>query len=107
MARYSKAEKEVAREILERFFPKGSTVYTVLRSVSRSGMTRIIGVVAIQDGEPYHPNYATAAILDRAVKFDRDGVVCHGAGMDMGFELAYSIGRALYDDGYALNHRWI
>lgn len=99
---------------LRDWYPKGSTVWTILRHVSRSGMQREIGVVALERGrtkadgvDAWHPNYAVAALLDRRVNSAGDGIICHGAGMDMGFDLAYSLARRLYGDGYALNHRWL
>jgi hypothetical protein len=96
-----------ARETLERLIPRDSTVYVILRSVSKSGMSREIGLVSFVDGHPYHPNYAAARLLDRSVNKAGDGIRCQGAGMDMGFELVYSLAQKLYGDGYALKHVWL
>jgi hypothetical protein len=111
-----------AREMLTRWFPKGSTVYTILRSVSRTGMTRVIGVVSLRAtpvqhmaGHPSadyevsvaHPNYYASLLTGYKLMERDDGLKLHGAGMDMGFELAYTLSRELYGDGYALNHKWL
>lgn len=133
-------EKAEAIEKLRQWYPPGSTVYTIVRNVSRSGMQREIGVVLLQpqaDGSivDLHPNYLVGlAIGARMGK--RDGLIMHGCGTDMGFEIAYHLGRALYQDrfvcsgkdchsndhtngdrnyephahsdaGYALRHRWL
>lgn len=89
-------------ERLRGWLPPGSTAYTVLRHVSRSGMVRDIGLIVMlpDDGGPVHPNYTAAAITGRRLAPNGDGIRCHGAGMDMGFDLVYSLSRALYPDGY-------
>lgn len=100
-----------------KFFPKGSTVYLIIRSAARSGMSRSIGIVVLgiarlggPDDQPCviaHPNHLVAEILGRRVNKDGDGVICHGGGMDMGFELVYSLAQVLYGDGYALSREWL
>lgn len=103
-------EKDLAR--LREWYPEGSTVYTILRHKSQSGMQRVIGLVALIVGEDgqiidLHPNYLAGRVLDRRVDGQRDGVVCRGTGMDMGFDLVYSLSLAIHDNGYALKHRWL
>ena len=102
-------------ELLKGWFPKGSTVYTVLRHVSASGMQREIGVVAILPEDPRapgsgadlrHPNYAVSTVLGWP-RSKGDGVKVRGCGMDMGFHLVYELSQRLYGDGYALKQRWI
>lgn len=98
--RYSKEDQKTARDILRQWFPVGSTVHTILRHVSRSGMSRDIGIVAIlPDGDVRHPNYATAAALGLPVG-KPDSVRIGGCGMDMGYHLAYSIAHACYPTGF-------
>ena len=98
---------------LKKWYPKGSTVYTILRHVSRSGMQRTIGVLAVLPGDGSgsvdfrHPNYATAIVTGLKEDRKREGVKIGGCGMDMGFAIAYRLGEVLYDDGYALKHRWL
>lgn len=104
--------KDIAREEqlanLRHWYPKGSTVYTILRGVSRSGMQRTIGLLAIIGPDDLrHPNYAAATVLGYRQDKHTDGLKVSGGGMDMGFHLAYNLSHALYGDGYALNHRWL
>lgn len=47
MTKISKAGQEKQLENLRKWFPKGSTVYTILRHVSRSGMQRTISALAV------------------------------------------------------------
>lgn len=106
-------ELQRMRETLRRWFPPGSTGYTILRHCSRSGMLRVIDVVAIVDGEPVSAWGYVGAVLDWPVDRDRGGVKVSGCGMDMGFYLVYALSRHLYNDGkggdsgYNLNHRWL
>lgn len=136
MARMTKAKQAEQAEAVARlrgWLKRGDTLYTICRSVSRSGMTRTIGLVQIEPccsecgadvGEngacPHgcnarvrsivrHPNHAAALALGRrlSTKGD-DGVIVQGCGMDMGFHLVYTLSRLLFDgDGYALSHRWL
>lgn len=98
---------------LRKWFPEGSTVYTILRHVNRSGMRRHISVISLTgaaDGgiDIRHPNYAASIVLGRTLKTGwHDSVVCNGCGMDMGFDLAYAISSKLYGDGYKLKHQWL
>jgi len=106
----TKTDKAESLERLREWFPKGSTVYTILRNVSRSGMSRDIGIIALvigDNGKAYmmHPNHATSVVLGLTLK--RDCVRVGGGGMDMGYHVAHSLSQALYGDGYALKHEWL
>jgi hypothetical protein len=116
MRKATKAEREEAIAWFRENCPKGSTIYTVLRHRSSSGMLRRIGLVVILPGamkkdEPTlrFPDYAGAVVYnDKATTADDpEGITVRGCGMDMGFELVYSIAQAVYGDGYALKQRWI
>lgn len=109
-------EKEKQKENLRKWFPKGSTIYTILRSVSSSGMSRCISIICINPDEAgtgtrwiSHPNYAVSKVLGLSLvtKNGTASVRVNGCGMDMGFHLANSLGYALYGDGYALKHEWL
>lgn len=97
----TKAERDKAVAQLREWLKPGDTVYTILRHVSRSGMSREIGCVLIKDGAHLHPNYSIAKALgERQGK--RDGVIVGGCGMDMGFDLVYRLGYRLFPDGFGI-----
>lgn len=102
-------EKAEALADLKRIFPRGSTVYTILRSAAKSGLSRVVSVVAISDGYATHPNWAVSVALGLRAKRGgaHDGVTMQGGGMDMGWELSYRLGELLYNDGNALKHQWL
>jgi hypothetical protein len=93
----------------KRFFPRGSTVFTILRHVARSGMQRHISVVAFIDGDakhPVHPNYLVAQLIGARVKRGgmHDALVRNGCGYDAGHDIVYALALKLYGDGEALSH---
>lgn len=93
-------EKEEARTMLRKMLPPGSKVYTTVLHVSRSGMSRTVRLVAMEDGEPMdispYAAYATGLKFDR----DRGGVKMDGCGMDMCFHAVYCLSNALYAAGW-------
>jgi hypothetical protein len=105
-----------AREqLLTHYLSEGDTVYTVLRSVSSSGMSRTISLKVARDGKILDLTYYASILLDwplvevngsRALRVG-------GCGMDMGFHTVYTLSRVLFreegntkDAGYLLNHAW-
>ena len=106
-----------AREqLLTHYVSEGDTIYTVLRSVSSSGMSRTISLKVAKDGKILDLTYYASILLDwplvevngsRALRVG-------GCGMDMGFHTVYTLSRVLFrvegqtspDAGYTLNHAW-
>lgn len=93
-----KAEREEAIASLREILPPGTTIYTALRHVSRSGMQREISLHIVEDGGiRWISGYAARAMGARLGK--RDGIIAGGCGMDMGFHLVNNLSYALYPDG--------
>lgn len=94
------AVRQEAVDALRAWIKPGDTIHTQLKSVSRSGMSRVIQVVQItcKDGEPsvsylgYNVAQACGFNYDR----EREGVKISGCGMDMGFSLVYELSAALF-----------
>jgi hypothetical protein len=83
-------------------------LYTVLRHVSKSGMSRSIDVYSISEtGEKYRLSYLAKVILDLKFDTNHDGLKMGGCGMDMGFALVYNLAYAVYGDGYAIAQEWL
>lgn len=103
---------EGLRSLLEKIEAEmgSATVYTILRHVSRSGMSRNISAFVIHENQPHNITYDVSKILDYKLAKNTEGVRVGGCGMDMGFHLVYSLSSSLYgiDDrgGYRLKHRW-
>lgn len=104
MTKKEQSEQEEARATLREMFPPGSTVYTVLRHVSRSGMSRSISVLHSDDaGNISDVSWAVARATESKFDRDRGGVKVGGCGMDMGFAVVYDLSWSLYRDGFGCN----
>lgn len=116
----TKEQVQEAYEQLRKLIPQGSTVYCVLRGVSRSGMSRNIDFYAIiqDDDKPrlqWLTGYMSAIGVVKQSRSDWEksrGAKVHGCGMDMGFHVVDTLASALYkrDErglGRGLRHEWI
>lgn len=96
---YKEAVRENAKAQLRKIFPPSSTVYTILKHVSSSGMSRRIDVIAHTETGPRKVSHLVADAA--GFKTAKDGsLVVGGCGMDMGFHVAYSLSSALYRGGF-------
>ncbi|OQB95183.1 MAG: hypothetical protein BWX84_00048 [Verrucomicrobia bacterium ADurb.Bin118] len=96
--RYTKQEQQEARDALAKVLKPGDTVYCVLRHVSRSGMMRHISFFCIgTDQKPVQLDWYVARLI--GLTEADPGLKVGGCGMDMGFHIVYSIGRALFPNG--------
>lgn len=85
----------------------GDTVRTILRQVSRSGMSRRISLVIARDGEiediTWHAARAMGDKVKQGGRWVQDaGLTVGGCGMDMGFHLVYNLGRYLFTEGFGV-----
>ncbi len=100
LTRAKKNEQREARERLREIIKPGDTVYTILRHVARSGMSRDISVkVSDGNGGFLHLDYPVAKAIDAPLS-KNEGVRIGGCGMDMGFAIVYDLSHALYGNGY-------
>jgi len=94
-------EREEAIQELRELLKPGDTVHCILRHVSRSGMTRAISPVILgTDGSSWEISYLVGPATGRKVNQKHGGVTVSGCGMDMGFELVYTLSRTLFPDGF-------
>lgn len=95
-----RADQAQAIEKLREWIKPGDTVTTVLLHRSASGMSRTIEPVICVNGEVTGIGWAVARALEWRFDRERGGVKVSGCGMDMGFELVYTLARVLFPDGY-------
>jgi hypothetical protein len=100
-------ERSEAIERLRQLLPLGSTVFTILRSVSCSGMKREIDVLCWDSTskEPVVFSWLAALALDHRLSKTYKAVVVSGTGMDMEFHLVSNLSHALHGHSHALRHR--
>lgn len=95
-----------AIEKLRAILPAGSTVYTAVTSVSRSGMSRRIRLWAMVDNAPRSITCLASEALGWTLKEGAGGfweLKVDGCGMDMCFHTVYELGHALYGAGWVGN----
>ena len=84
-------------------------VGTILRHVSKSGMSRDISFYYKEENITYYVARALGDKLRSSNGFN--AVRVSGCGMDMGFHAVYSLSCALYGSanrgGYTLGHKWL
>ena len=113
-------DRESSRAFLLEVFNKQDrpTVFTVLRHVSASGMSRDISHFTIHDGElmniTWHVSKVSSANSSLRERNGFNVVRVNGCGMDIGFHSVYSLSIALFcpnkydhDSAYKLNQRWL
>jgi hypothetical protein len=116
-AAQKRAERDKAKESLaSNYLKPGDKVYTVIRSVSASGMSRTMSLYAVIDGQLFNITYNAAKALDYPLVDVNGSRVMRvgGCGMDMGFHAVYSLSSYLFrdlnlegDPGYLLKQEWI
>jgi hypothetical protein len=107
------AERAEILDELRALCPPGSTIYTVLRGVSSSGMSRKIDLYVIRGDVPHRITWSVCRLRVAGMTYDdrSDAARISGAGMDMGFHAVYQLASVLYAGteraGYTLSHRWL
>jgi hypothetical protein len=118
MKKLTKAQEAQRQEDiawLKTIIKPGDTLYTILKSVSSSRMSRNIDVYAILKPENGETTNNTengqgqprmvwlsryiARIADIRFNDKKSCLTIGGIGMDMGFEIVYQLGRCMYPDG--------
>lgn len=98
---------------LRELLPPGSTVYTILRHVSRSGMQRHISCYVIVNGEPRFLDHWISLVTGYRRVNKGEGLIVNGYGMDMGAAIVDDVAWALRDNPtestvpHKLYHSWL
>ena len=100
------AERQEFIEKLREILKPGDIVYTTVKHVSRSGMSRSIDVHVIRDNQPVWLSYWVAKAIDAGFDERHEAVKMGGCDMDMGFALVYDLSRILFPDGFGEKCIW-
>lgn len=103
--RMTKAQRAEYLDKLREHLKPGDTVFTVIRHVAASGMSRCLDVLTLRPGERGRIDkswlsFWVAAALDIPFSERHDSLNVSGAGMDMGFHVVSTLSRALFPDGF-------
>jgi hypothetical protein len=107
------------KQLLEYYLEEGATVYTIIRSVSSSGMSRTISLKVARGGQILDLTYFASVVLGWPLveKNGSRALRVGGCGMDMGFHTVYTLASVLFRDkyegqadavdaGYSLSQAW-
>lgn len=100
MAKLTKAQKEARQSAITRLrevLKPGDTVYTIVRRVGRTGMSRDITPLTFRNGEPFYLGRLAAEALGWSIGDKDHGVRINGCGMDMSFHLVYTLAATIFD----------
>lgn len=103
-------EREAVLDQLRAIYPRGSAVTTVYMRGNRTGDAHWIMVLAAPSHTRLGGSYVRRVsylIAQAGIgRHDRDGqtVVMSGGGMDMAYDIVDRLSRALYGEGYLLEH---
>lgn len=117
-------EREKAIAELRKLLKPGTTVYTLLRHRSASGMYRVVDVYVIKQNTPLRLSWSVALATGAGYDTKHEGVRAPGCGLDVGYQIVYDLGSVLWPNGtkkphgtrngepdhaggYALKHRWM
>jgi hypothetical protein len=89
------------------YLKEGDTVYTILRAVSASGMTRWIGLVVVRDNRPLCITWNVARALDSVYDRRHEAMKTEGVGLDHGFQAVTHLARTPFNNPDALHHKWL
>lgn len=92
-------EKTYIQTVLETL-PQQTRIYSIVRHVSKSGMSRLIDFYVMVDNRPMWVTPAIRDILDYKQDEKTGALKVGGTGMDMCFHVVHSLGYKLHKDGY-------
>lgn len=100
-------ELENAKDKLIGLLSDTDTIYTVLRSVSKSGLSRVISFYVVDNNkEIVNINYYIKTLLGYKFNKSHDGLRIEGCGMDMGYHVVHTLKHKL-GISEKISHRWI
>lgn len=88
--------KDYAIDRLRYFFKPGSTAYTNLAHVTRSGLTRSVKVFAVKNGQIVDVSDYVATALDKPLDRINGGVKMGRTGTDMGYTLIQQMSATIH-----------
>ena len=93
----TKADKAEAISTLAEILTPGQTVYGIVRTVARSGMSRTIDFYTVENGRM---RYLTGYMAQAGIgTLTRNGIRVTGCGMDMVFHCVETLGRMIWPNG--------
>lgn len=93
-------QQDVARANLLIYLGDKPTIWGTIVSSSKSGMSHKIALYCVYQGRIESISYEVAIVL--GLKHEKGCIHKKDGNMDMIFAVIYSLGKALYNNGYAI-----
>jgi hypothetical protein len=103
MANTSTPEKETLLSLLG----DKPRIYGICTSVSASGMSRKLHLFVVVDGEIRNIDFYVAKICGYSRDKSSGAILRKGCGMDFLFDTVYAVSKAVFDDGYKIDWKWL
>lgn len=104
----NKDKKQYATQRLKEILPECSTVYTLVTTVSGSGMSRSIKCLVIYKDDLIDISDLVAKAIENPFDNKKGGVKVRGCGMNMGWYLIEeALSYTLYGETSKVKQRWI
>jgi len=101
------AEREEAIACLKAQLRPGLILYTCLRRVSSTGMSRTLDLYYVSGEEILRITWSAAIVLEWTYDRRTEALRVSGCGLDVGYHTVASLSRILFGDERALRHRWL
>jgi hypothetical protein len=95
--------REQQKQDVTKYLKHGTTVYGMVRSVSRSGMQRVISFFYIDNGQLINFDHKIE-VLCGYKQAKNQGLIINGCGMDMIFSVVSSLSYELFGSENQLKH---
>lgn len=105
MAKYSlQDQREALANLRALRIRPGETVYTIVRHVAPSGMSRVIDCYIMRKNKPLWIGYNVARLLGYPYHRQYQGMTVKGCGMDMCYAIVSDLGATLWPKGTKSPH---
>ena len=90
-------DRQEKLDYLRKLLPPRTTVYTKVLHLTRSGLSKTIGLYAVTpDRQIVGISYEVAQVMGDKFDEKRGGIIMTGVGTDLSYEAVYRLSRALY-----------
>lgn len=96
--------REQTRIELQKAIKPGTKIYTIIRHVSSSGMSRSISMFYVNKGELVNIDHSAQIIMGNQFDRKNGGLKTTGCGMDMAWNMVYMLGAYLWPNGTKKPH---
>jgi hypothetical protein len=103
LTKKEQSAREEHREVLRTMLKPGDVVWTIIRSVAASNMSRKVTALAVVEGRIVDVTWRAAHAIGYTVN-EHHELRVHGCGFDAGYEVVHNLGAVLWPNGTETPH---